>query len=457
MATPTPNRPRRIVVGTPDVLSGSRAGPAIRAFHIAERLAQQHDVVLASAASCDLVDDRFVCRTAIDSSDWRQLDAWCDVLVLQGALPQLFPFLQVTDTVIVADLYDPFHLEQLELLGGEAGPKQTGLVARSVRILNDQLARADFVLCASERQRLFWLGHLSALQRINPATYTDDPTLERLIAVVPFGLPDAPPARTGPGPRSSMAGIGSQDDLLLWAGGVYDWLDPCTVIRAIAILQNRRPQVRLVFMGGRHPNPDTPSMKALGEAEQLADRLGLLGTHVFFNQDWVPYGERQNFLLDADIGVSAHHRHAETSLAFRARILDYLWAGLPIVCTGGDVLADLVEAHKLGAVVTPGDEVGMAAALADLLDDRARLRRCAAASTQLAVGYRWSKVLDPLVQFVATAAPAPDRGARRERLRSNGPRLEPWRSRVDTLARQYRAEGWWSTALLATRRARRRL
>ena len=66
---------------------------------------------------------------------------------------------------------------------------------------------ADVVLCASERQRLLLLGVLLALGRVNPDTYDGDPTLGRLVRVVPFGLPSEPPRRHGPGRR--CAGPGS--------------------------------------------------------------------------------------------------------------------------------------------------------------------------------------------------------------------------------------------------------
>ncbi len=59
--------------------------------------------------------------------------------------------------------------------------------------MNRQLAAGDFFLCASDRQRLFYLGQLATLGRINPANYEQDPHLERLLAVVPFGLDATPP------------------------------------------------------------------------------------------------------------------------------------------------------------------------------------------------------------------------------------------------------------------------
>ena len=63
-------------------------------------------------------------------------------------------------------------------------------------MLNTQLERGDFFLCASERQRHFWLGHLTALGRLTPSLYDNDPTVRSLLAVAPFGLPGKPPQRT---------------------------------------------------------------------------------------------------------------------------------------------------------------------------------------------------------------------------------------------------------------------
>jgi hypothetical protein len=38
-------------------------------------------------------------------------------------------------------------------------------------------------------------------------------------------------------------------------------------------------------------------------------------------------------LREADIGVSLHREDVETRYSFRTRVLDYLWAGLPIITT----------------------------------------------------------------------------------------------------------------------------
>ncbi len=53
--------------------------------------------------------------------------------------------------VIVVDLYDPFHLEQLELSRHDPLDRRVLEVGESVRVLNQQVRRGDFFL-VGERQ-----------------------------------------------------------------------------------------------------------------------------------------------------------------------------------------------------------------------------------------------------------------------------------------------------------------
>ena len=112
------------------------------------------------------------------------------------------------------------------------------------------------------------------------------------------------------------------------------------------------PNVRAYFMGVRDPRADELSAEARS-AIALAEQLGLRDTHVFFN-DWTPYDARQNVYLDATAAVSFHRAHLETRFSFRTRILDCIWASLPIVCSSGDVLADLVRNERARHHGAPG-------------------------------------------------------------------------------------------------------
>jgi len=397
---------RALVVST-DPVTATMPGPAIRAWHLADALADRHEVALVSTVECTRTHDRVRLLGPPDPDTRTELERWMDVAIIPAGAFHEWPSLAATDKVLVVDVYDPYHLENLEPSTDASLHQRHERLSQLNGAINQHLVRGDFFLCASERQRDFWLGSLTALGRVNPYTYEDDPGADALVVTVPFGLSADPPRRTGPGLRGVIDGVGADDKVVLWAGGVYNWFDPCSVIAAIDRLRASRRDIRLVFLGMQHPNPAIPTMRAAVEARALADRLQLTGTHVFFNEGWVPYDERANALLDADVGVSTHLDHIETRYSFRTRILDYLWAGLPMVLTEGDVLADLVRDEGLGKTVPAGDVAALERALDDILSTPPPRDRFGPVAERL----RWDRVADPLVDFCRDPRPARDRTA----------------------------------------------
>jgi GT2 family glycosyltransferase/glycosyltransferase involved in cell wall biosynthesis len=401
---------RKIVIATQETLSARMAGPAIRAWAMAEALSLEHDVELVTTGTCTISHPRFTCRS-VGLADMRGLERWCDILVFQGLILSMFRWLVGSDKILIADIYNPFHLEQLEQAKDQGAEGRARTVSDCTTALNDQLTRGDFFLCASEKQRDFWLGQLSAVGRLNPKNYDADETMEKLIAVAPFGVPDDPPVHTRDALKGVVPGIGVDDKVILWGGGIYNWFDPLTLLHAVDRLRHRRPEVRLFFLGLKHPNPDVPEMRMAVATRALSDALGLTDKHVFFNEGWVPYEDRQNYLLEADIGVSTHLDHVETAFSFRTRILDYLWAGLPIVATGGDTFADLIEGKGLGLTVPPGDVEALEDALFRLLDDEAFHAACKDRLAEIVPNHAWSRVLGPLVEFCRAPRRAADLAA----------------------------------------------
>ena len=416
---------QRVLILTADTLGAKMAGPAIRVWEMAKTLSNEHEVVLASMRKPEIPSGKFRVEH-ITGSNVKDLVAWAEVIVVQGFTMYHFPEIQKSDAAVVVDIYDPFHIEALVMRRDEP-PQERWATARSDRdIVNDQLERGDLLLCASEKQRDFWLGQIASLGRINPATYDEDPDLRSLLAVAPFGLPSDPPTQTRHAIRDHVDGIDHDDIVLLWGGGIYNWFDPATLIRGLEIAVRDEPRLMLFFLGTAHPNPDVPEMARAAEAYRVATELGLLNTHVFFNKGWVDYDDRANYLMDADIGVSTHFLHLETELSFRTRILDYLWAGLPILGTEGDSLSNLVKEHDLGEVVLAEDPEDLARALKSLADDdrRAEARRNVEA---LAPSMTWEHALSPLLDFCRFPRRAPD-------LQPEGPRqyVRRERSRLTT-------------------------
>jgi hypothetical protein len=133
----------------------------------------------------------------------------------------------------------------------------------------------------------------------------------------------------------------------------------------------------------------------------------------------VPYGERARWLAESDLGVSTHRDHLETHFAFRTRMLDYIWARLPIVCTDGDVFAALVRREGLGAVVPPEDAAALAQAIDRLLEDAPARAAARDALTRLGRELQWSRVVAPLARFLAQPRHAADRAVGVARVRAD--------------------------------------
>ncbi|WP_199423596.1 glycosyltransferase [Actinotalea solisilvae] len=435
---------QRVLVVTGEPLAERMAGPAIRAWEIAKALAPEHDVRLVSTRSAAIEHADF----AVEAATGQKLveaTEWADVIVFQGFLLEAVPWLKESSKIVVADIYDPMHLEQLEQARDLGAIGREMAVRETTRVLNQQIGRADLLLCASDKQRDFWLGQLAAQGRINPFVYDEDATLRSLLAVVPFGVSDEAPVQRRHAIRGQVPGIGADDKVILWGGGIYNWFDPLTLIRAVDRLRHTHPDVRLYFLGLKHPNPGVPEMRVAWETQELAAELGLTGSHVFFNEGWVPYDERADYLLDADLGVSTHFQHIETAFSFRTRILDYLWASLPIVATGGDTFDPLITGHGLGRVVPAEDVDALVAALEEMLYDEGAREVARANVREFAESYRWSRVLEPLIEFCRDPRRAADVASRSVGARAleapPTPRLRPDLKEDLALAREYLQAG----------------
>jgi glycosyltransferase involved in cell wall biosynthesis len=387
------------LVLSPAPLGAELAGPAIRATELARAIGGEVAFSHPHAPG-----------------DLRERAAAAGAVIAHPAWPLSARALRRSGARLIYDLYDPEPLEALQFLAGRhAGVRRT-VTAMSLDRLVNALHDGHAFLCASERQRDLWTGTLLAQRLIAPAVHDADPTLGGLLAVVPFGVPDEPPV-AGEGPRERF-GLDADDEVVLWNGGLWDWLDAESVLHAIARLSPERPRLRLVFMGA---SAAAQARGAEQRAHALARDLGLLGRVVRFNDSWVPYAQRGAWLLQADCAITAHHDHLETRFSHRTRLLDCLWAGLPVVCTRGDELAERIEREDLGATVAPEDPAALAAALAQVLD-RGRgdyAERLVAAAREL----RWSRVAEPLARLAAAREGSEPLGVRAGRRRPRSPAL----------------------------------
>ncbi len=400
-----------VLIISQDAVGPHMAGSGIRYWEFARQLGREFQVTLAAPAPVIEPAEgfRLIAYDEDAPAPLRQLAQRARVVVAGGYLLRAFPFLLTLDQPLVIDAYIPYPLEVLELNSEHSLVDQITGHADALLTLNLQFMCGDMFLCASERQRDLWLGLMLAQGRINPLTYQRDRTLRGLLDVVPFGLPEHLPQLERPVLRGIHSAVGATDRIILWGGGIWQWLDPLTLIRAVAKVIEQRSDVRLFFPGTRHPNVDTvPDMEMRRAALQLSGELGLTDRYVVFG-DWVPYDDRQNYLMEADLGASLHFDTVEARYSYRTRVLDYIWAALPMITSRGDVLSDLVQQHGLGKVVEPENVADVSAAILELLDVPDLRERTRSRFETLAAELTWARVTEPLLGFCREPRRSADR------------------------------------------------
>jgi len=196
-----------------------------------------------------------------------------------------------------------------------------------------------------------------------------------------------------------LEGINKDDFVVIWGGGIYNWFDPLSLIKAMSIVYEKRKDIKLFFMGIKHPNPLVKELGLVNETVELAKSLGIYEKNVFFNFGWVPYEERQNYLLESDVGIITHPVHIETRFSFRTRVLDYIWANIPIISTEGDFFSEIIKEKELGLVVKEKDPEDIANAILKLAEDKDYYKKCVKNLSEIYKDYTWENVCKPLIKY----------------------------------------------------------
>lgn len=394
---------KKILFVTLEPISERMAGPAIRAVELGRQLSDEFQVTIFSPVASDYElsgseSGNLNLTSCLSKRKLYDLAQSCDIIYVQANVLKAYPKLSRLDKFLVVDLYDPILLSVLAQYADD--PITSSASYRLMHhVLEKHMISADFCICASERQRDYWIGRFCAIGRLSPEIYRFDPSFRKVLDVVPFGLPAHPATRNGTGLKGQVAGIGPNDKVLLWGGGIWEWFDPLTVIEAVAKLSPSHPELKLFFMGWKSPNPQVPLMEMALKSKSLAQKLGVLDKSVVFHETWVPYEQRVNYLLDADIAVSAHFDLPETRFAFRTRMLDYLWAGLPVITTGGDQLAETIAARGAGIALPYKDIDAWSHAISRVLSDSAFAQQLRQSSADLSQDFVWNKAAEPLRTF----------------------------------------------------------
>jgi glycosyltransferase involved in cell wall biosynthesis len=372
----------QVVVHTPDVIGEQMAGPGIRALHLASELARNVPTTLIAQLVENVAPASAGENVAPASAGERELNlvdrgspeaqqALRDAAVLIGQPSRGF-VKRRREQRIVYDLFDPTVLELRELYGSAPSIRQRVHLAAEWGRLCRALTLADLLMAAGPRQRQFY-----DRLRVTDAEWID----------VPFGV-DLGESRVCEKPK---------DNLVVWGGGTWEWLDPALAVDAVVQLNREGLRTRLLFLGRSRPNRDLVDRRR----EDRFDGLLARGRpFVDANNGWVPYAERLAWLRAGKVAIMLHRPTAEAEYSIRTRLFDAIVAAVPVVATRGGFAAELVEQEGLGLVVPPSDQGAVAAAIRRLLEDDVFYATCVQHLERVRPRFAWERVTEPLVGAV---------------------------------------------------------
>ena len=357
-----------VAIHTPDVVGERMAGPGIRAWNLARSLGKQFEVVLVARVEGAPPDGEVRIR---EHGSEGAREALRSASVLIGQPARGFRRRRRAQK-IVYDLFDPTVLELRELYGSAPSPRQRIHLAAEWWRLAEALMRADLLVCATAAQRRFYQQLQSGEAR----------WLE-----VPFGID----------PAETKGCEKPKDNIVVWGGGVWEWLDPATAVDAILRLNREGTVAKLLFLGRARPNRNLIDRRREDRFDELLQRGGL---YVSANDEWIPYRDRLSWLRAGKVAIMLHRRTAEAEYSIRTRLFDAIAAGVPLVATTGGFAADLIRQEGLGIVVPPEDPAAVAAAVGRLLRDDAFHSTCVLNLERIRPRYAWDLVTQPLARAI---------------------------------------------------------
>jgi hypothetical protein len=383
-----------VAVLAPEPIRPRMAGMGIRALELARAIGRELEVRLLvpnDPSEAKEVAPEVDVVHAPPTGDLSAAASGAQAAVVSGHAANYW-FHQVPDLPVAVDLYDPFPVENLHYaatLGEETA-------RHDLATLRLALARADYFLCASAEQRLFYAGALLAAGRIGPGNFPHDRGLSELLAVVPFGVPSRP-ARGDRDAGRKAAGLPAAGPVVLF-GGIYDWNDPSLLLEAWPLVLSGEREARLLFLDS--PNPETTPQRVHAKTRARAKAIDPSGRSIVFSR-WVPYSARPDLYAAADLIVSISSDGLETDLAYRTRLLDAAWGGVPSVSVAGGALARELADAGAGWRVERSADLLARAVIAGLSPERHSA--ASRSAREFAAERTWDRVALPLVSWCADA------------------------------------------------------
>lgn len=247
---------------------------------------------------------------------------------------------------------------------------------------------------SSAQQRLVALTEDGIARRVRAVTTNTSFTADRLNSIgvprerillvpngvdrervhsVPRGLPGTIRERFGLGDKPLLVYVGS----LSLANHCVDLM-----LRAFATAWQRRPNLRLVLVGG---GEDMVSMQALAEDLGIAQAALLIGR--VDPVEALAWTAAADVSLDPAVDDPAHRARAPL------KIPEAMAMGTPVLTSDVGDRREVIGGDAAGFIVPPGDVDALAQAMLDALSDKERLHAMGRRATEMAEALYWDHIV----------------------------------------------------------------
>jgi len=178
--------------------------------------------------------------------------------------------------------------------------------------------------------------------------------------------------------------------VLICHGSVEERYGLDTAVRAVALLRDQIPELRLeVFGDGSY----------LSELRRLASRLAV-EDRVFFSGGFVPIQDLVRAIAAADAGIVAMKRDAFRDLTLCNKMFDFIAMGRPAIVSRTRSVEDYFD-DSCFQMFTSGDQHDLARAIGELYRDPALGERLAQQASRVNERYRWPRQRELYLRIVA--------------------------------------------------------
>ena len=319
------------------------------------------------------------------------------------------------DQQLILDGYVPIHIE-MSARNSDNLDREYDAFNFENKIWTKALRRGDILLCANEAQKKFYTGVMAQVGRINPITYGD----EDLIQIVPYGIyREKAVAKNDP---VSKLVKNKKAFKLLWFGGIYPWFDLTNLLEAVKNANKTTP-IELIMVGVKNPFNQHPDF--IKRYEEVMDYIKNNNMdEIVHITDWVKFEDRAEWYLGSDAVVLINNIGMENTLAWRTRLVDYVWADLPIVTNGGDPMSDILEANKAVYILPDLDAKTIEKEIIKISKDKETLKQVSTNLSKVRRLFYWDKVTENLSKLIPKGYKPADAGLLKEVEILNSPVLQ---------------------------------